>query len=550
MNLPQDLESFWPLTPGLFLFSAGRVEHRKKDFAGFIDGLLRSGAWSWTTPVFCEPAGKEAKAMSDDENSRTHERWARLRFSIVGPLLAAPPARGQLQSELQRLAAKQWRHPITGQPIRFGLSTIQRWYYASRSEKMDPVGVLRRKIRKDAGQQSSLNADLRRILEKQYEAHKQWSHQLHCDNLRVVVGENPAWGRMPSYSSIRRYMKSRGLIRRKVASRKTPGVERAEARLQTREVRSFESEYVGGLWHLDFHSGSLKILTEEAEWIQPVLLAIMDDHSRLVCHAQWYLRETAENLVHGLGQAFLKRGLPRSLMTDNGSAMIAGETRKGLQRLGIVHALTLPYSPHQNGKQESFWGQVEGRLLAMMDNLADLKLPFLNEATQAWIEMEYQRAIHSEIGEAPLQRFLDSPQVSREGPAMDDLRLAFCQSTSRKQRRSDGTISLRGTRFEIPSRFRHFSRIDVRYACWDLSHVYLEDPRSGKVLARLYPLDRARNADSLRRAFEPVADSAHDKPEIPRKTEMAPLLRQLLQEYSATGLPPAYLPKIASQEDS
>src|SRR6266571_2113490 len=158
---------------------------------------------------------------------------------------------------------------------------------------------------------------------------------------------------------------------------------------------------------------------------------------RAWCHAQWYRSETAADLIHGLSQAFLKRGLPRSLLTDNGSAMIAAETQQGLQRLGIVHATTLPYSPYQNGKQETFWGQVEGRLLAMLDNYADLTLAFLNQATQAWIEMEYHRAIHSETGQTPLKRFLESPNVGRPSASLEDLRLAFCQKTTRTQRRSD-----------------------------------------------------------------------------------------------------------------
>ncbi len=70
--------------------------------------------------------------------------------------------------------------------------------------------------------------------------------------------------------------------------------------------------------------------------------------------------------AHGLSQAIQKRGLPRALLTDNGSAMIAEEVTEGLLRLGIVHELTLPYSPYQNGKQECFWANLEGRLLAML----------------------------------------------------------------------------------------------------------------------------------------------------------------------------------------
>jgi putative transposase len=58
----------------------------------------------------------------------THERWANLRFSVVGHLLAAPPVRGELQAELERLAAKLWKHPVTDEPTRFGLKTIQHWY--------------------------------------------------------------------------------------------------------------------------------------------------------------------------------------------------------------------------------------------------------------------------------------------------------------------------------------------------------------------------------------------------------------------------------------
>ena len=87
-----------------------------------------------------------------EAKSTTHDEWARLRFSIVGPLLAAPPAPGELTTELARLTAKLWRHPVTGEPVQFAQSTIERWYYAARRERRDPIGVLRRRVRKDAGQ--------------------------------------------------------------------------------------------------------------------------------------------------------------------------------------------------------------------------------------------------------------------------------------------------------------------------------------------------------------------------------------------------------------
>ena len=150
--------------------------------------------------------------------------------------------------------------------------------------------------------------------------------------------------------------------------------------------------------HLDFHHGSRKVLTRGGEYVKPLLVGFIDDRSRFLCHAQWYTSEGTEELVHGLCQALQKVGLPRSLMTDRGSAMISGEFTAGLHHLGILHLPTLPYSPHVNGKQENIWGRVEGRLLAMLEGEANLTLEQLNLATQAWVTQEYHRTVHSELG--------------------------------------------------------------------------------------------------------------------------------------------------------
>jgi hypothetical protein len=53
---------------------------------------------------------------------------------------------------------------------------------------------------------------------------------------------------------------------------------------------------------------------------------------------------------------------------------------------------------------------------------------------------------------------------------------------------------LEGRRFEVADRYRHLSRIEIRYAGWDLSHVYLVDEHTGMILGRLYPQDKGANA--------------------------------------------------------
>lgn len=492
--------------------------------------------------------------MSASKHGLLHQRWAHLRFSVIGQLLAAPPPKGELRAEIKKLAARTWQHPINGEPVRFAASTIERWLLRARRERRDPVAVLRRKVRADAGIQQ-VAAAIREVLRAQYGTHPAWSIQLHYDNLRALAEQDTTLAPLPSYSSIRRLFKAQGWRkRRRLSSRDTAGAERAEARLAAREVRSYEAPYVGTLWHWDGHAGSRPVLTACGQWETPVLIGVIDDRSRLACHLQWYLTESAECVAHALAQAIQKRGLPRAGLSDNGAANLAAEITEGLARLGVVHETTLAYSPYMNGKIESLWGSVEGRLMAMLEGVADLTLAKLNEATQAWCEYEYNRTVHSETGEAPLTRFLAGPEVLRLSPDSEALRQAFTRTERRTQRQSDGTLVIATRRFEVPNRYRHLRSLYVRYARWDLSQVYLTDERSGEILCRLYPQDKQSNARGVRRPLEPLAgavpDRAAEAAAVRTDARIAPLLAKLIAQQTATGLPPAYLPKDEPSEES
>ena len=112
------------------------------------------------------------------------------------------------------------------------------------------------------------------------------------------------------------------------------------------------------------------------------------------------------------------------------------------------------------------------------------------------------------------------------------------------QRQSDGTLSLQGVRYEVPNRYRHLRRLQVRYASWDRSMAHLVDAHTDQILCRLYPVDLAANASGRRR----VNESVETTPTPSASGEMAALLTQLLAEYAATGLPAAYLPAAGEKE--
>lgn len=206
---------------------------------------------------------------------------------------------------------------------------IERWYYRALKSGTDTGMALARKKRSDA-KGSKLEEALCRQLRVQHKQHPSWSAKLHFDNLQAF-GRSEKISDDFSYQTVRRHLRGNGMIKTKrQRGLLREGQDIARQALDAREVRSYEVSHVGGLWHLDFHHAKRPVLTPSGEWITPTLFAVIDDRSRLICHLQWYLTETTQDLVHGFSQALMRRGLPRALMSDNGSAMTSAEFTQGL----------------------------------------------------------------------------------------------------------------------------------------------------------------------------------------------------------------------------
>ena len=147
-----------------------------------------------------------------------------------------------MQAAIEALSQRTWQHPTTNETVRFGFSTIERWYYRALRERTDPVSVLRRKIRADAGLQAAVGDAVRRAVLAQYAAHKSWSVQLHHDNLVALAETQVELKPVPSYATLRRFMRANGLDkRRRITTRRTDGARvpiGKNARARSRESRA------------------------------------------------------------------------------------------------------------------------------------------------------------------------------------------------------------------------------------------------------------------------------------------------------------------------
>jgi hypothetical protein len=197
------------------------------------------------------------------------------------------------------------------------------------------------------------------------------------------------------------------------------------------------------MWQSDCMHGPRVLV--DGKMRKSYLFAIIDDHSRLIPHAQFYLAENLESFRDCLLCAMEKRGLPRKLYVDNGAAFRSHQLRYGCARLGVALLHATPYTPEGKGKIERFFGSLRKRFLPLLEE--PLSLEELNAALSAWIDSDYHHRVHSSTGQTPLERYLAHLSLLR--PAPKDLRDYFRTPVRRKVDK-DRTVSLNGKIYEAP----------------------------------------------------------------------------------------------------
>jgi putative transposase len=468
---------------------------------------------------------------SDDTPARV--RWARLRFQIIGTLLAAPPDDGELRVRLGELAARGWTHPTTGLAVRFSFKTIERWFYLARGTP-DPLAILARRVPKHAGTHPRVSVALEDAIARLYREHPRWTVQLHYDNLRALAREDPRLAPLPCYATVRRYMRQRGLFRaRKKRPRDTEeAFEVRETALvrgrpRPRSLAPRLSPRLARRPHPRTGSGQSPSCWASSTTAPDSAATCSGTPTRPPSRSSTHCRRRSTSAACPAPcspTTALRCSPPRPPRGSSDSASsitrrcrIPRAKRKAGVLLGTDRG---PFAPHARGRARA----------SPSRSSTSRPRPGSRRSTTARSTLRSRR---------PLSRATCAdPSVGRESPSSDTLRRAFRTEVSRKQRRSDGTVTVEGIRFEVPSRTALSSQLRLRVARWDLSSSRLVDPRSGDRLATLWPLDRTRNAErtARRRTRRPTG-------RCPSPSGIAPHLRALMADYAATGLPPAFVPK-------
>jgi putative transposase len=241
---------------------------------------------------------------------------------------------------------------------------------------------------------------------------------------------------------------------------------RADGRSPGKVYGRFEASVRNELWTGDgLHGPTLAGVAAR----RAVLLAFIDDHSRLLVGWRWGTGEDVFRLEAALRAGLMARGVPDAILVDRGSAFISSQLLRACAVLGVKLIHASPRAATTKGKIERFFRTVRDQFLVEIDD--GVELGELNRLFSAWLEVVYHRRVHSETGQTPLQRFDAAGSPALPTPAL--LREALLWSQERTVTKT-ATLSLHGNQYEVDAAlvgrkvelvFDPFdlTRIEVRY---------------------------------------------------------------------------------------
>ena len=369
--------------------------------------------------------------MNDTLKPKDHaEAVALFRASVIGSLGCREMSRGDLAEELRVLSEKRFRPP--GSPVTrsYGVSTLERWYYAHRA---GGVAALRPKPRSDRGFAQTLTDEQRTLL---CDIRRDYPGASVPLILRTLVADGRLQNGAVSAATLRRLYAEAGLDRRTL---------RMDGK-GSRERRRWAVERPGQLWHADVcHGAKLKI---DGRAVPLRIHAILDDASRAIVAIRACDNEREVEMLALLVEAVRMDGKPEVLYLDNGSTYRGDALATACGRLDIKLLHAAPYDPQARGKMERFWRTLrEGCLdfMGEMQSLHDVQARLL-----AFVDEHYHHAGHGGLmGRAPADIYGKREPAHVTEQALGDALIV----RARRRVRGDGTLAIGGTDWELAHGF-------------------------------------------------------------------------------------------------
>jgi transposase InsO family protein len=410
------------------------------------------------------------------------------RYEIIAPLLCSEGPRGSQKKAIRRLSKQRHKHPYLGLK-KVAPRTIEQWLTRYRRGGLEG---LKDGERSDKGKSRRIDDELADAIEAIVRAHPELDGPGLVAELHAEFPDRDA--KLPSLSTIYRFCDAHGLV---------IGVNENAPR----DHRAYSFDLAGDCWQADVMYGP-SIAMPDGSRRKTFLIAILDDATRVIAHAQFYFDQKLHSLRDCLKQALIKRSVPKRLYMDNGKIFRSRMIIHLCARLGIHLIHSRPYQPQGRAKLERWFRRVRRSFLARLEVDRLISIDELNRLLFAWVEGHYH--VHPHRGlerRTPMDCWCERSGGLRPLPPKLDLDELFHEEITRRVAK-DGTFSVKGKRYEAGAKWIG-AKVTIRFDPFDRRRLFLVQPDES--MLEVYPVDLRSNC-YVRRAKEEKKETKTTRP--------------------------------------
>lgn len=254
-------------------------------------------------------------------------------------------------------------------------------------------------------------------------------------------------------------------------------------------------EHSNDCWQCDTSHGP--IIKIDGRKVQTYLIQIIDDASRMIVGAQFFLNDNSVNLQIVLKQAIKTYGKPKRIFADNGTPYKNIQFETICANLGTVLIHAKPYSPESKGKIERSFRTIKDNFQNCTDWTKFASLEDLNDQYYNYVQSDYNNHFHTSINDTPRNRFMKDYDIIKFIESPEVLEEYFLHSLERKVA-TDSTVQLIGKTFEVPSRYIR-QKVTIKFQPDNLEKAYLYE--NGKKIETIYPVKKVDNSKMKRKSI-------------------------------------------------
>ncbi len=399
-----------------------------------------------------------------DENLR--QSMALFRYSLIAPLITETFTQATAKEYLEEVSAKRYDTPLGEKE--YAPATIKEWLRLYRRFGIDGLYP---KIRSDKGKPRNLPTDAKEfIISSKINSPKRSAKSIYQE----LIAKGYLSMDQISLSTVQRF-----ISKSNISAHKLEPVGRL----------AFEFEFPNECWQSDISVGPY--LNIEGKKHKTHIIAMLDDSSRLLVHAEAFFNDNFLSLLSVFKKAVAKRGVPKKLFVDNGKVYKSNQMQFICANIGTILSFARPYSPESKGKIERWFRTLQDQWMNVIDWNDFSSLEDLNSSLSKYIEGTYNSKIHSSIDMSPIDKFTQSIDLIKFIPSKQEIDYIFLYRVSRKVKK-DSTISIDNILFEVPLSYVA-ETINVRYdpTSLDKAYIFSED---NLLLDTIYPVKKIDNS--------------------------------------------------------